>query len=97
MLNFIDFGRRRSLKLGHTITTRAGARRRGDLQLDLYPFMFLGSVDVVLFFSLGAMLDGIAVSVVPDYGGDLWISGLVLLPGETGMWDHVSPRVLTTR
>jgi hypothetical protein len=66
-----------------------------DLQLDLYPTLFLGRVDVGLFFSLGTSLDGITVSIIPNYGGDLRISGLVLLPGETAVCGHVSARVST--
>ena len=69
---------------GACITMRTrGCIRGEDLQLDLYPFLFLGRVDVVLFFGLGPSFDGMAVSIIPDYGGDLWISGLVLLSRET--------------
>jgi hypothetical protein len=35
------------------------------------------------------------VSIVPNYGGDLGISGLVLLTGKPDMRNHVSPRVST--
>ena len=65
------------------------------LQLDLYPSLLFGRGDVGLFFSLGASLDGIPVSVIPDYGGDLGVPGLVLLSREAAMWNHVSPRVST--
>lgn len=64
-------------------------------QLDLDPSLFLGRVDVRLFFSLGASLDGISVSIIPNYGGDFWVSGLVLLSGEAAMCNNVNARVST--
>ena len=64
-----------------------------NVQLDLCPSLLLCGVDDGLLFRLGTGFDGIAVSIVPDYGGDFGISGLVLLSWEAGLRDHVSPRV----
>lgn len=74
-----------------------GVYREGHehLQLDLYPSLFLGRADVVLFFGLCTSLDGVSVSIIPDYGGDLGVPGLVLLSREAAMCNHVSPRVST--
>ena len=68
---------------GVYIAVRRGYRgERKHSQLDLYPSLFLGRIDVGLFFRLCTGLDGISVSIVPYYGGDLGISGLVLLSRE---------------
>jgi len=104
MSSFIDFGRRRSLKLSvhsgeQVIGYRDGSR---GVQLDLCPFLFLGQVgdglflgcvDDGLFLRLCTKLDRIAVSIIQDCGGDLTTSRLVLLSGKPAVRDDVSTRV----
>ena len=99
MSSFIDFGRRRSLNLvgvAHGSERAIGHRDTlGNVQLDLCPSLLFGGVDIGLLFEFcfGTGLDGIAVSIVPDNGGDLGISGLVFLSREPVHSDHVSPRM----
>jgi hypothetical protein len=66
-----------------------------DVQLDLCPSLFLGRVDDGLVLCLCTGFDGIAVSIVPNNGGDLGVSCLVFLSRESALRDHVSPRILT--
>ena len=64
-----------------------------DVQLDLYPSLFLGRVDGGQLLRLGTGFDNIALSIVPDGGGDLGVSSLEPLSREPVLHDRDSPRV----
>ena len=66
-----------------------------DVQLDLCPSLFLGRVDDGLFLRFCTSFDRIAMSIIPNNGGDLKTSRLVLLSGKPILRDNVSTRVST--
>ena len=63
------------------------------LQLDFYPSLLLSGVNVGRFFRLSTGLDRITVSIIPDYRGNLRVSGLMFLSGKAVGHNHVSARV----
>ena len=63
------------------------------LQFDFGPSLFFCGVYVGLFFRFRTGLYSIAVPIIPDYGWNLGVSGLVFLSGKPVTDNHVSPRV----